>query len=142
MSLSSRASNLAQLREALAQTNSEFFLNLAERRKLCIGIQEFKEQTGRFSHYDPERENLVLKQFEDQLSNLSLRELLSFSLIMEDHAVAMAPGSYPSWSLRSHLETPSGEFFEMINPLMLKRFHPELFKRLNFQLEFSFLKDF
>lgn len=142
MSRLSRESDLAQLREALAQTNSEFFLALADRRKLCISIQGIKEQKGHFSHYDPERERTVFGQFATQLKELSIRELLSFSLVMEDHAQAMAPGSYPNWSLRIHLAQPGLELFEMINPLMLKTAHPEIFKRLKLQPDFAFLTDF
>ncbi len=141
MSPSSRASELEHLREGLLQANSEYFFNLAERRKLCISIQEVKGTTGRFSHYDPEREKIVFTHFKQQLSSLSLRELLSFSLVMEDHALAMAPGSYPAWSQRYHLTTPPKDLHEMINPLMLKISHPDMFGRLELTPEFHFLKD-
>lgn len=142
MSHSSRESNLAELREALAQANSEIFLTLGERRILCVKIQEFKESKGRFSHYDPEREKILFVQFQKDLSELSLKELLAFSLIMEDHAMAMAPGSYPAWSQHSHLADSKKELFEMINPLMLKASHPNLFLKLQLSPEFEFLKDF
>lgn len=141
MSPSSRASELEQLREALLQANSEYFFNLAERRKLCISIQEAKGTTGRFSHYDPEREKVVFTHFRTQLINLSIRELLSFSLVMEDHALAMAPGSYPAWSQRYHLTSAPKDLHEMINPLMLKISHPDMFGRLELIPEFHFLKD-
>ncbi len=141
MSPSSRASELEQLREALLQANSEYFFNLAERRKLCISIQEVKETSGRFSHYDPDREKIVFTHFRQQLGALSLRELLSFSLVMEDHALAMAPGSYPAWSQRYHLTSPPKDLHEMINPLMLKISHPDMFGRLELTTEFNFLKD-
>lgn len=141
MSPSSRASELEQLREALLQSNSEFFFNLSERRKLCIAIQEVKGTTGRFSHYDPEREKIVFTHFKQQLSSLSLRELLAFSLVMEDHALAMAPGSYPAWSQRLHLSSQPKDLHEMINPLMLKISHPDMFSRLDLIAEFHFLKD-
>lgn len=142
MSHSSRASELAQLREALAQLNSEYFLTVAERRKITIKIQEFKESKGRYSHFDPERERDIFKLFQDQLKACSLKELLAFSLIMEDHAMAMAPGSYPAWSSVVHLQDRKGEIYEMINPLMLKTSRPDFFSRLNLSSEFSFLKDF
>jgi chorismate mutase len=141
MSPSSRESDLEQLREALLQSNSEFFFNLSERRKLCIAIQEMKGASGRFSHYDPEREKIVFTHFKSQLAGLSLRELLAFSLVMEDHALAMAPGSYPAWSQRYHLSSDPKELHEMINPLMLKISHPDMFARLDLIPEFHFLKD-
>ncbi len=59
MSRSSRESNLAQLREALAQLNSELFLTMAERRSVCVRIQEFKDSSARYSSYDPVREKEV-----------------------------------------------------------------------------------
>lgn len=142
MSRSSRESELAQLREALAQLNSEFFLTIAERRNLTVKIQEFKDSTGRYSHFDPDREKEIFVLFKEQLKNLTMKELLAFSLIMEDHAVAMAPGSYPAWSSSVHIATPHRELFEMINPLMLKSARPEFFNRLTLSQEFSFLKDF
>lgn len=142
MSPSSRASELEQLREALLQANSEFFFTLSERRKLCIAIQEVKGGSGRFSHFDPDREKIVFHHFKQQLSTLSLRELLAFSLVMEDHALAMAPGSYPNWSQRNHLNTHGKDIHEMINPLLLKISHPDMFGRLDLTPEFHFLKDF
>ena len=142
MSPSSRASDLAQLREALAQLNSELFLTLKERRSLCGKIQEYKDSTGRYSHYDPEREREVFNLFQPQFKASTLKELLAFSLIMEDQAMVMAPGSYPAWSQLSHLTNPKQELYEMVNPLILKMAYPEFFARLTFNAEFAFLKDF
>jgi chorismate mutase len=142
MSPSSRESELAQLREALAQLNSEFFLTIGERRNLTVKIQEAKAASGRYSHFDPEREKDIFNLFHQQLRNCSIKELLAFSLIMEDQAMAMAPGSYPAWSQRIHLNEPKGELFEMINPLMLKLSRSDFFNRLILTTEFSFLKDF
>lgn len=140
MSPSSRESDLAQLREALAHLNSEYFLTVAERRKLCVRIQEYKGTSGRFSHFDPEREKSIFELFTPQLKSISIKELLAFSLIMEDQAMAMAPGSYPNWSNGIHLETRENEMYEMINPLILKVCRPELFGRLKLSGEFGFLK--
>ena len=142
MSHSSRESELAQLREALAQVNSEYFLTLKDRRSITLKIQERKGPTGRYSHYDPEREKEIFNLFSSDLKLLTMKELLSFSLVMEDHASAMAPGSYPAWSTFSHLGTHQHELFEMINPLMLKISRPEFFGRLELSQEFRFLKDF
>ncbi len=142
MSHSSRASNLSQYREALSQLNSEFFLLLSERRSLSVKIQEMKAVSGRFSHFDPEREQVLFAQLSVELKPLSIKELLAFSLIMEDQAMAMAPGSYPSWSSKIHLQGQTNELFAMINPILLKTTHPELFSRLSFNSEFSFFKQF
>ncbi len=142
MSPSSRESELTQLREALAQLNSEFFLTLAERRSLTVRIQEIKGNSGRYSHYDPDREKEVFGLIKVQLKNLTIKELLAFSLVMEDHAMAMAPGSYPAWSNLVHLNNPKHELYEMINPLLLKVCLPDLFPRISLATDFSFLKDF
>jgi chorismate mutase len=141
MSLSSRESSLAQLREALAQLNSELFLTIIERRSLCIKIQEFKETGGRFSSYDPTREKEVFTLHVDEIKKLTLKELLAFSLLMEDQAQAYAPGSYPSWSQCTHLIHSQKELIEMINPLLLKFRSLELFSKLNLSSEFIFLRD-
>lgn len=141
MSPSSHASDLAQLREALAQTNSEFIINLEERRKLCLQIQTLKEKSG-ISHYDPDQEKKVFTQANAELKKLSLKELLAFSLVMEDQAQAMAPGTYPAWSNRVHLKEFRGELFELINPLLLKIVKPEAFKRLTLESDYDFLNDF
>ncbi len=142
MSPSSRESELPQLREALLQLNSEFFLTIAERRSLTLRIQSIKDAGGRYAHYDPDREKEIFAQFLPQLKVLSIRELLAFSLVMEDHAMAMAPGSYPAWSLCPHLVGPRLEVYEMINPLLLKIARSDFFQRLSLNPEFSFLNDF
>jgi chorismate mutase len=142
MSHSSRESNLSQYREALLQLNSEFFLLLAERRSVSVKIQSLKESSGRFSHFDPEREKELFSQMSAEIKPLSIKELLAFSLIMEDQAMAMAPGSYPNWSAGIHLQEPSKELFAMVNPILLKTTHPDLFARLSLGHEFSFLKEF
>ena len=65
MSHSSQESNLAILRERLAQMNSEFFLLVGERRRTSLEIQAMKGPTGRYSLYDPERERNLFKQLEN-----------------------------------------------------------------------------
>jgi chorismate mutase len=138
MSPSSRESNLTQYREALLQLNSEFFLMISERRAISLKVQELKNGSGMYSHFDPEREKALFERLKDEVKGLTLKELLAFSLIMEDQAMAMAPGSYPTWSSGIHLTEPSTELFAMINPLLLKTSHPDLFSRLKLNPHFSF----
>lgn len=142
MSLSSRESNLLQVREALLHLNAQFFLIISDRRTLSLKLQELKNQTGRYAHYDPDRELVIFNQMKSEVCRLSLKELLAFSLIMEDQAMAMAPGSYPAWSSGVHLATPSDGLQGLVNPLLLKIGHPDLFSRLYLTPEFSFLKQF
>jgi len=141
MSPSSQESNLAQLREALIHLNSQLCMVISERRTISLKIQELKKGHGRFSHFDPEREILVFGLLKNDLEQLSLKELLSFSLIMEDQAMALAPGSYPQWSSGTHLESPNLDAAHQVNPLLLKVTHPDLFSRLNLLADFRFLKD-
>lgn len=142
MSPSSRESNLIQYREALSQLNSEFFLMLSERRAVSLKVQELKDGSGRYSHFDPEREKLLFAKLKDEMKSLTLKELLAFSLIMEDQAMAMAPGSYPTWSGGIHLTERTQDLYAMINPILLKSTHPELFTRLKLNPDFSFLNEF
>ena len=142
MSPSSRESNLSQYREALLQLNTQLFLLIAERRALSVKIQGMKEVSGRYAHFDPEREKTIFEQLKEEMKVLTIKELLGFSLIMEDQAMAMAPGSYPVWSSGVHLVEAGHEPYMMINPVLLKTTHPELFNRLNFSSDFTFLKQF
>lgn len=142
MSPSFRESKLAELREALAQLNSELFLTLKERRAIVLKIFEQKQVSGPYPHYDPEREKEVIALLKEEMKNISLKELLAFSLIMEDQAQSMAPGSYPSWSQGIHLAKFDKEIHEMINPLILKIAHPHFFEKLALSPDFAFLKDF
>lgn len=142
MSPSSRESDLAQFREALAQLNSEFFLLLKERRAVCLKVQELKNPNHFFQRYDPEREKTLFLQLSSDLKNLSIKELLAFSLIMEDQAMAMAPGSYPAWSQKIHLVLKNDEIQSQINPLLLKISRPNLFQKLELTPEFKFLNQF
>jgi chorismate mutase len=142
MSPLSRESELALLRESLSKVNEQFFLTIQERRSLTLKIQHFKDSTGSYPFYAPKHEKKIFLYFRDQLKKLSIKELLAFSLIMEDQAQAFIPSAYPIWSERIHLTSSSQNLFEMINPLILKMIHPDFFYRLELSEEFSFLKDF
>lgn len=142
MSLSSRTSNLSRYRESLLQLNSEILISILERRRICLKIQELKtgSGSGNYPHYDHQRELEVFELQKEALVKLSMKELLSFSLMMEDQAMALAPGSYPSWSSKIHLVNDGGALFEMINPLLLKVTHAEVFNRLELKPDFDFLR--
>jgi hypothetical protein len=114
---------------------------VAERRNLSLKIQELKKGSGRFSHFDPEREVLVFELMKSDLIELSIKELFAFSLIMEDQAMALAPGSYPQWSKGIHLLSPELNPAHQVNPILLKITHPDLFSRLDLVEDFRFLKD-
>lgn len=141
MSRSSQESKLAQYREALAQANSEFVLLMQERRSLSQKIQELKGLSGLYAHFDPEREKHLFNNQAEEFKKLTLKEMLSFSIMMEDQASVLAPGSYPSWLSGVHLEDFTHETHQMVNPILLSVTKKELFKTLKFSHEFAFLKD-
>jgi chorismate mutase len=142
MSPSSHESNLAQYREALLHLNAQFCMIVSERRAISLKIQGLKTSNGRFPNFDPEREKLIFELMKDEFKSFTIKELLAFSLIMEDQAMTLAPGAYPTWSQGVHLTEYSRDPFTMINPVLLKIGHPELFARLNLNPEFGFLKEF
>lgn len=141
MSLLSPTSKLDRYREALLQMNSEILISIQERRRLCLKIQGLKTGSGDYPHYDAKRELEIFELQKEPFIKLSIKELLAFSVMMEDQAMALAPGSYPSWSSKVHLQTKNGELYEMINPLLLKVSHPEIFNRLALTADFDFLRD-
>jgi chorismate mutase len=144
MSPTIQKTNLENYRKDLLALNHEFFSFLEKRRTLCLKIQELKNSTSHFSAYDPEREKEVFHHFINDIRHLSLSELLAFSLIMEEQAQALSPGSYPRWSKKIHLkmENSSFEIFYLMNPLLLKAKNEALFEKLKLSAEFTFLKDF
>jgi chorismate mutase len=142
MSPSSQESKLQELRDHLAEVNFRFFLTLDERKQICEKIQACKLKVSSHPHYDPSREKIIFQQLQTQLRSLALRELLAFSLIMEEHAQTGTSGAYPQWSLGVHLATPVQTLTGMINPLLLKVVRPDDFSQLQLNTDFSFLKDF
>lgn len=138
----SRESKLTELREALEKLNSEFFQAVSLRRETAIQIQKLKSSKEEFPNFDPQREIDVFRKFQKELASLTEKELLSFSLIMEDQAMSLRPDSYPTWSHFVHLSSHNSRLYEMINPMILKIVRPNLFNSLSLSSEFSFLKDF
>ncbi len=128
--------NLSKLRTQLAQLNSELF-GLFEKRAHLTHLIQVEKGSKLLTHYDAKREKALFKEMRSQLLRLSLRELASFSLLMESQAGA--PGMYPAWSEGVHLVGPSQGVQCLINPLLLQETHPELFKTLKLKTEFSFL---
>ena len=134
--MSHSLANLSNLRTQLSELNCELFDLFAKRSDLTQLIQAEKGSTL-LSHYDAKREKNLFSELHLQLAGLSLRELASFSLLMESHAGA--PEKYPAWSEGVHLVGPGHGIQSLINPLLLKETHPELFKTLKLKTDFSFL---
>lgn len=144
MSPLSQESNLRDLRDQLREKNELFFSTLSERKLIGQKIQDLKsERVGQYSHYCPRREKEIFGEMKNSLALLSLRELLAFSLIMEEHADSSVRGGncYPIWSSQIHLLKKEEEIFFLINPLLLKLLHQHLFFRLQLKSDFTFLTE-
>jgi chorismate mutase len=128
--------NLSKLRSQLAQLNTQLFELIKVREELTHELQKAKG-SGLTTHYDAQREKQLFTDHKSALDQLSLRELAAFSLIMESQAGA--PVLYPAWSEGAHLVGPSLGIESLINPLLLKTSHPNLFKSLKLKTDFSFL---
>lgn len=122
-------SELEQLREKLKLHNIALFNLIQSRRETVTSIQGLKSG----SIYCPEREFEVAQTLNTK--NLSMHELLAFSLLWEGQA--LESGDYPRWSQRAHLESPQGESFEQINPALLYFYDRSLFDQLNFTNSFQ-----
>jgi len=128
--------NLSNLRSQLVDLNIELFKLISQRAQLTQLIQKEKGPDLK-SHYDAQREKALFQELLPELKKLSLKELASFSLLMESQA--QAPSKYPAWSEGVHLVGPNLGIQSLINPLLLKVTHPEHFKTLKLKTEFSFL---
>lgn len=110
-----------ELRAKLLEMNKTLLKLIGERKLLSKAIQDKKAEVSR-SHprWDVKREKEVITTLSDELQNLSLKERLAFSLLMEDHAQGGQIHTYPSFSSGEHL----GENFDithMLNPLLLSK---------------------
>ncbi len=128
--------NLSKYRSQLSELNCELFELFKKRAQLTHLIQAEKG-SQLASHYDAHREQALFVELKGKLQSLSLGELASFSLLMESQAGA--PLKYPAWSEGVHLVGPIHGVQSLINPLLLKTTHPELFKTLKLKTDFSFL---
>lgn len=128
--------NLEDLRKELQEINKDFFLLLKKRKEVSNKIQKLKDEKKQYSSWDIEREKKLFKALSDELGNLSLKEKLAFSLLIEDHA-DIREGSYPQWSKGEHLGVEI-DAKHLMNPLLLTDLERE---QLNFQEPFSMIKD-
>lgn len=144
---------LEVLRQKVEALNWELLNTLSLRKECVHKIQSLKDKEhiriAKYPHYDWEREVLLFKKFDTVLATFSLKQLLIFSLIIEEQAQLESATSpvYPEWSKFQHLENKEkgSEQFPLeyqINPLLLYFAKKELAKSLPLSLEFSFLKQF
>lgn len=134
---------LHQLRQELLATNEKLIKSMLLRKEQVHAIQEIKVSGGK-NIFCPEREFELFTALKTQLCDLSLRELLSLSLIIEEDACSFSntKNIYPAWSEGEHLQIAPTKLFEQINPIMLKVIKPMLFKELKLKAHFDFIYKF
>lgn len=134
---------LHQLRQELLATNEKLIQSMLQRKEQVHAIQEIKILDGK-NIFCPNREVELFTALKNQLTELSLRELLSLSLIIEEDARSFSntKNIYPAWSEGEHLQIAPTKLFEQINPIMLKVIRPMLFKELKLKARFDFIYKF
>jgi chorismate mutase len=120
---------LKNLREKLGQINKSFFQILTERKNVVDEIIKLKKNSLTLDQiYDPAQERNLFNEMKDELSKLTLEELLAFSLIME----SQAGEHYPKFSKLEHWNFTSDLNMTLLSPTLLQ---------LNPQLLFYYLGD-
>ena len=126
---------LSGLRSELESINDEFLDIVEKRRELTCKIGVAKLLSN-FPAFDHEREKYLYSKLSGRLEELTIKELLAFSLISE----AQAGEKYPEWSKMAHLEERTLEPSAMVNPVMLFFYSRRLFGSLKFNSKFEFLR--
>jgi len=135
--------HLELLRVKVLELNHQMFSLIRERRLIVNQIQSLKSTDGHFPYFDSQREILLFGKLAPDLKMLSLKELLSFSVLMEGQADPASLGLYPQFSSGDHLEqTKRLGIIELINPILLHFYNPELEKQLNLKKEFRFFEKY
>ena len=126
---------LINLRENLRVLTAQI-LTLIEKRKMIVKeIQSLKDDNSEYSNFNPEQEKNVFQSLKDQLKNLSLRELLIVSLMIEEHATTNA-SSYPAWSEGEHVDHIEGLICQ-INPILLAVVNKDLYYAISLNNKFK-----
>ena len=129
--------SLIQLRQRLSNLNFLLF-ELFHKRKLIVQqIQNLKEKSLVYYCFDPQQEfNLFMKN-KIEFTKMDLKELFSFSLLIESHATTSAY-SYPEWSKGEHLNAIAEfHFSHQINPILLAVVHKDLYDQLPLNSKFK-----
>lgn len=137
MSVSSH--DLQGLRAELDGINQQLIQLVQVRRNVVAQIQKQKPPIrDHFASYDSEREWKLFLRLKPQLDQLTTKELLAFSILMEGQAGA--PARYPEWSESVHLSQKADAIEQKLNPLLVKLLWPPKFEALNLSSQFSFLR--
>ncbi len=119
-------------------------LNLIKEREVLVEkIQKEKELTDNeaslFKNFDPKREALIFSELKKQLSNLTSKELLALSLLIESQANYSE--GYPCWSDLVHLDKKAGSIAEQTNPILLATVDKNSYDALPLKNEFKSILD-
>lgn len=97
-----KLNKLSKLRDDLYNLNINFLKLVRERKKIVSQIFHEKRKS-QIDHFDYLREHVLFKKMQSDLKKLSVQELLSFSLLIESHAVNQKESEYPRWSMKTHI---------------------------------------
>jgi chorismate mutase len=127
--------NLDNFRNELEAVNSSILQSIKKRRLLVKEIAVLKSYSSpiieQYLNYSPNREWELYNRSVGLLHALSIKELLSFSLLIEDHA-GVREGIYPAWSSLDHLTDGSDcNLISMINPLLIALLFPDKLRELS-----------
>lgn len=130
-------SDISNLRETLTGITEEVLNLLHKRKAIVTDIQSHKLNDRSYYCFDPKQEFKIFTSIQKDLSLMSLKELLSFSIIIEAHA-CVEVGAYPLWSEQQHLKSNTPMTIDaMINPILLAVTHKELYHSLPISEEFK-----
>lgn len=127
---------LSILRSELEEINNSLFSCLENRSKLVYEIQKIKGEFNK-AVYDKSRELELFKRESEKLSKLNNKQLLIYSLLIENDANQF-DGTYPAWSSMEHLESCSQKSLsELTNPMLLALFDKKSYSSLNIKPNFQ-----
>ncbi len=146
-------SDLVPLRKKMDSIYLDYFLLLEKRRLLVREIASAKNKSEElklkaYPHFDIIRERELFARFQDRLQDMSFKEVLSLSLIIEDQACLGTDmfEFYPQWSKQVHskglLDNELNPLIALINPVILFFHSEDLFAKLEFKEEFEHVREF
>lgn len=122
------------IRQDVLLLTQEIIEKIQVRKNSVAKIQELKPEQKTFKNFSPQREVFVFEQLK-ALEMLTLKEILSLSLLIESHAEQK--GDYPKWSEGCHLRLKPQDISHQINPILLASTFKSRYDALPLNLEFE-----
>lgn len=126
---------LESMRQSLGELSQQLLNDIQKRKEIVEKIQELKNQNKTYFAFDGEQEKKLFLKFKSSLQRLSKKELLAYSLLIEDHA-CVDQNAYPEWSQGIHLKSNITSVVEMINPILLATIYKDEYDKLPLTEEF------